>query len=53
MTLAVLPGTNVSWPLPPGIPPGTHLFAQAAAFTTLNAFGLVTSNGLDSRIDNF
>lgn len=45
--------TDVSWPLPPGVPPGTHLHAQAAAFTTLNAFGLVTSNGIDSRIENF
>ena len=45
--------TDVSWPLPPGVPSGTHLYAQAASFTTLNAFGLVTSNGLDSRIENF
>lgn len=44
--------TDVSWPLPPGVPSGTHLYAQAAAFTTLNAFGPVTSNGLDSRIEN-
>jgi hypothetical protein len=44
---------TVSFTIPPGVPCGTQLFAQAAALTTLNAFGAFTSNGLDSRIEDF
>lgn len=41
--------------IPMGAPLGTHLYVQAAALVlpgTINAFGLTTSNGVQSRIGN-
>ena len=37
--------------LPPGMPPGARLFAQAAVLTPhVNALGMLTSNGIESTI---
>ena len=48
-------GTNntTALAIPPGVPPGTELFAQAVAITDnglLNAAGLTTSNGVRSVV---
>ncbi|MFK7741686.1 MAG: sorbosone dehydrogenase family protein [Planctomycetota bacterium] len=59
VTTYVASGTNsasVSFSLPPGIPPGTQIFEQAAAVvspTASNPAGLLTSNALITQINSF
>jgi hypothetical protein len=44
---------SVAFAIPAGVPCGLLLYAQAAALTSLNAFGIATSNGIESRIEDF
>jgi hypothetical protein len=48
---------SVTFPVPPGVPPGTYIYSQSAALVQpgslpggMNAFGLETSNGISSFI---
>ena len=67
LTLSVLqtllgntPTLQVTFPIPAGVPAGFELFSQSVALITpfslpggLNAFGLVTSNGVRSYVSQF
>ena len=42
---------SVALAVPPGVPPNTRLFAQAAVLAPgANSLGLLTSNGIESTI---
>ena len=44
---------SVTFALPAGVPAGFMIYSQSAALAPVNAFGLVTSNGIASQVQPF